>query len=266
MKMPRHNHLMQRSMKPASGLAALLLAGVPLFTVAQVRPPRISEDEVKRYFSKADCEGVVINHLEYFDFTGDGQDEAIVGASTCMTGTAGPDVHAVVTRQPDGSLAELKIPDPSEKQRGALLGRNFYELSVKDGLLVGIYHDESGRPNPLVIKYRWSGRDKDFQVAEVKIAPRYQTSFDCDEAKTAVENAICYSPEVAALDLTVEQSYRARLSRLNSTGSDILKKEQKDWLRKRDLICGNDTQLIYCLESLYRSRVFELEHFKQLHP
>jgi hypothetical protein len=50
-KMPRHNHLMQRSMKPASGLAALLLAGVLLFTVAQVRPPRISEDEIKRYFS-----------------------------------------------------------------------------------------------------------------------------------------------------------------------------------------------------------------------
>jgi hypothetical protein len=148
---------MQRNMKHASGFAALLVMAVPLFTVAQVRPPKISEDEIKRHFSKADCEGVNINHLEYFDFTGDGQDEAVVLASTCATGSAGPDVHAVVTRQPDGSLADLEIPDLSEKQQNALFGGIFYEISVKDGLLVETYHDESGRLNPLVIKYRWEG-------------------------------------------------------------------------------------------------------------
>jgi uncharacterized protein YecT (DUF1311 family) len=257
---------MQRNMKHASGFAALLLVAVPLFTVAQVRPPRISEDEIKRHFSKADCEGVEINHLEYFDFTRDGQDEAVVLASTCATGTAGPDVHAVVTRQPDGSLAELKIPDPSEKQQAALFGRIFYELSVKDGLLVETYHDESGRPNPLVIKYRWIGPDKEFQVADVKVAPRYQSSFDCDKAKTAVENAICYSSTVASLDVAVDRTYRTWLDNLNNADSDILKKEQKDWLRKRDLLCGNDTQVISCLEVLYRARVLELEHFRQLHP
>jgi hypothetical protein len=257
---------MQRNIKHASGFTTLLLVAVPLFTVAQVRPPKISEDEIKRYFSKADCEGVVIRHLEYFDFMGDGQDEAVVLASTCMTGTAGPDVHAVVTRRQDGSLAELKIPDPSEKQQAALFGRIFYELTVKDGLLVGTYHDESGRPNPLVIKYRWSGRDKEFQATDVKVAPRYPSSFDCDKAKTAVENAICYSSEVASLDLAVDQSYRTWLGHLTNADSDILKKEQKDWLRKRDLTCGNDIQLVYCLKVLYGARVFELEHFKQLHP
>jgi uncharacterized protein YecT (DUF1311 family) len=264
----RHTQILQHSIKTASALAALLLAAGPLFTVAQVRPPKISEDDIKRYFSQADCEGVVINHLEYFDFTGDGQDEAVVLASTCMTGTAGPDIHAVVTRLPDGSLAELKIPDPSEKQQVALFGRIFYELTVKDGLLVGTYHDESGRPNPLVIKYRWSGRDKEFQVTDVKLAPRYQTSFDCDKAKTAVENAICYSSEVASLDMAVDQYYRTRLGHLNNENSDVLKKEQKDWLRKRDLTCVNDIQIISCLEALYlyRARMFELEHFKQLHP
>jgi uncharacterized protein len=91
-------------------------------------------------------------------------------------------------------------------------------------------------------------------------------SFDCDKAKTAVENAIRYSSEVASLDLTVDQSYRTRLGSLNNADCDILKREQKDRLRKRDLTCGNDTQLIYCLEQLYHARVFELEHFKQLHP
>ena len=110
---------MQRSMKHALGLAALLVVAAPLFTVAQVRPQRISDDEIKKHFSNADCEGVNINHLEYFDFTGDGQAEAVVLASTCMTGTAGPDVHAVVTRQSDGSLAEPKslLPPKNSRQR-----------------------------------------------------------------------------------------------------------------------------------------------------
>jgi hypothetical protein len=188
---------MQPSIKHALGFAALLVVAVPLFTVAQIRPPKISEDEIKGHFSKADCKGVNINHLEYFDFTGDGQAEAVVLASTCATGTAGPDVHAVVTRQPDGSLADLEIPAPTEKHQAALFGRIFHELSVEVGLLVETYHDESGRLNPLVIKYRWKGRDKVFQAADAKIAPRYQGSFDCNEAKTTVENAICSSSIVA---------------------------------------------------------------------
>jgi uncharacterized protein YecT (DUF1311 family) len=256
---------MQRNMKHASGFAALLLVAVPLFTVAQVRPPRISEDEIKRHFSMADCEGVNINHLEYFDFTGDGQDEAVVLASTCATGTAGPDVHAVVTRQPGGSLAELKIPDPTEKQQAALFGRVFYEFSVKDGLLVETYHDESGRPNPLVIKYRWNGRDKVFQVADVTVAPRYGASFDCNKAKTTVENAICYSSIAASLDSAADQSYKTWLDNLNEADRDILIKEQKDWLRKRDLICGTDRSVFECLEILYRARLLELEYFRHLH-
>ena len=183
--------------------------------------------------------GLDINHLEYFDFTGDGQDDAVVLASTCATGTAGPDVHVVLARQPDGSLADLKVPDPSEKQQAALFGRVFYEFSVKDGLLVETYHDESGRPNPLVIKYQWSKQDKEFQTADVKVAPRYKASFDCDKATTTVENAICYSSTVASLDLAVNQSYKTWLDNLNGADSDILTKEQKDWLRKRNLICDD---------------------------
>jgi hypothetical protein len=157
-----------------------------------------------------------------------------------------------VTRQPDGSLAELEIPQPSEKQQAALFGGVFYELSVKDGLLVETYHDESGRVNPLVIKYRWNGRDKVFQAADVKIAPRYQASFDCNEAKTTVDNAICYSSIAASLDSAVDQSYTTI-------------REQKDWLRKRDLICDSDRSVFQCVETLYGARLLELEHFRQLH-
>jgi len=238
-----------------------------LSAFGQQGKPEISEGEIEKHFSKSpECEGFDINSLEYFDFTGDGHDEAIVVASTCATGTAGPDVHAVLSREASGSIVELRIPEPTEKQQASLFGRVFSELGVEDAQLVATYHDESGRDNPLVIRYRWNGRDKEFQVAAVKVAPRYQTSFDCDRAKTAVENAICYSPEAASLDLAVQQSYSNWMEHLSDADSDVLKKEQKEWLRKRDLICGDDYEVFHCVATLYGARLLELQHFKVLHP
>lgn len=43
-----------------------------------------------------ECESldeIHVDHLEYHDFFGDGRQEAAVVASTCMTGTAGPDIY-----------------------------------------------------------------------------------------------------------------------------------------------------------------------------
>jgi uncharacterized protein YecT (DUF1311 family) len=248
-------------------LLPAILFFLPPLLLAQQHPAQISEDEIEKHFSKApDCEGVDIDSLEYFDFLGDGNEEAIVVASTCATGTAGPDVHAVVRRQPDGSLAELKIPEPTEKQYSVLFGRIFYELSVKNGVLIETYDDESGRTDPLVIKFRWSASDHAFQIVEAKTAPRYKTSFDCDQAKTGVENAICYSSKAASLDLALQQTYKAWLDDLDDKNSDILMKEQKEWLHKRDLICGDDRGVFDCLETMYRARMLELEAFKNLHP
>jgi hypothetical protein len=93
---------------------------------------KINENELKQYLAKSwqcDLDKVYIDDLPYFDFTGDGIDEAIVVASTCNTGTAGRDIHSVFTRRPDGSLAELKI-HASTENRGNLLGRVFYDLNV----------------------------------------------------------------------------------------------------------------------------------------
>lgn len=247
-------------------LPAILLFLTPLWSAAQQRPPQISEEEIQKHFGKStDCEEVDLNSLEYFDFAGDGNEDAVVVASTCATGTAGPDVHAVVRRQPDGSLAELKVPEPTEKQQAALFGRVFYELNVQDGILVETYHDESGRTDPLVIKCRWNAHDHAFQIVEAKTPPRYKTSFDCDLAKTAVENAICYSSTAAALDLTLNQTYKAWLDNLNDAESDILRREQKDWLNKRNLICGDDRSVFECVETLDRARLLELSAFKNLH-
>jgi uncharacterized protein YecT (DUF1311 family) len=244
-------------------IVVFVLSTLPT-ALAQDRPRKISEEDIQRFVAPApDCE-VSINNLEYFDFTGDGVDEAIVVASTCSTGTAGPDVHAVLTRRPDGSMAELKIHRP-DKMPGALLGRSFNDLNVDDGRLVETFHDTSGRDKPLVITYRWNPKDNEFQSADVKAAPRYKASFDCDKAKTEVENAICYSQDVAFLDGRVAAAYQSWLNQLNNADSDKLIEEQKAWLRKRNVICGLDWQIVDCLETLYRARLLEVYAFRSLH-
>src|ERR1700730_10144296 len=101
---------MQRGMKRAPSLIAVLLLTVHIAAFAQDLRAKISEDEIKHFVKNPDCEGVTIYSLEYFDGVGDGDDDAIVVASACTTGTSSPDVPSVLRRQPDGSVLDLKIP------------------------------------------------------------------------------------------------------------------------------------------------------------
>jgi uncharacterized protein YecT (DUF1311 family) len=243
----------------------LLLLIAPL--MAAQKAAQISEEELQKFFSKApDCEGVHIDTLDYFDFAGSGSEDAVVMASTCATGTAGPDVHSVVRRQGDGSLVELKIPEPTAKQWGALFGRVFYDLRVEKGLLVETFYDESGRKEPLVIKLRWSAGDNQFLVADTKMPPRYKASFDCDRARTEIENAICYSETASSLDIALSRAYQTWLDHLDNADSDILMKEQKEWLHKRDVICGADYEVFGCLTTLYQARLLEVQSYRHVHP
>jgi uncharacterized protein YecT (DUF1311 family) len=245
---------------------ALLIAGAGQ-NAAQDRKKEISKDEVTQYIAKAsscDAGDITINSFEHFDFAGDGIGQAIVVASTCNTGTAGPDVHAVFVRQPDQSLAELKIHQTNES-KGVLLGRVFYDLNANDGLLVETFHDTSGRSDPLVIKLRWNSQQREFQTASVKAAQPYHTSFDCAKAKTDVENAVCYVQELAFLDVRMSGTYAQLQDQLEGADADTLVHEQKEWLEKRKVICAPDWDISNCLETLYRARNLELEHYRDLH-
>jgi|SRR5271170_739570 len=259
---------MARKPRVAVQLVLLLLPALLSALGQNIKQP-LSEDDIQSYLGKGlgcKAEEVDIDNVEYFDFTGDRVDEAVVVASSCNTGTAGPDVHTVLSRGLDGSIVEFKIPDLWEKQRSVLLGRVFSDLSVEDALLVQTFHDTSGREDPLVFKYRWSAKDGEFHTVDIKTAPRYKTSFDCDQATVEVEAAICYSSEVANLDVQVDGMYKRWLDRLNDAESDVLRKEEKEWLRKRNLICGSDWAIVDCLSILYRARLLELGAFKHLHP
>src|SRR6202011_4727282 len=112
----------------------------------------IEEDEIKNLVKNPECKGVTIYSLEYFDLAGEGNDDAIVVASTCAPGTAGPDVNPGLRRPQGGSLLDLKIGEPTEKQQTALFGQVFYELNVNSGLLVPTYTEELGRTHQLHIQ------------------------------------------------------------------------------------------------------------------
>lgn len=107
-------------------------------------------------------EAVSVDTLSYYDFKGNGTKALIVVALTCNTGTAGPDVHAVLFRDGKGGFEEYDLPDVAPKYFEQMEGnRNFalsMDLTVETGLLVATWHDRSDRPDsPLVVRYRWRG-------------------------------------------------------------------------------------------------------------
>jgi hypothetical protein len=113
------------------------------------------------HFPGGKTEQVYLNHTEYFDFTNDGKAEVVVVASTCWTGTAGPDVHSVLSAKGERDFVELEIPEPDKKRFAAakMEGNRNYQLRTESGLLVATWRDESGRrDSPLIVKYKWNGK------------------------------------------------------------------------------------------------------------
>lgn len=138
--------------------------------VQQPEPAKkIAETEIKSAInSRSDVEEcqsldqIYVDHVEYHDFFGDGQEEAVVVAYTCMTGTAGPDVHAVFMRNADGKVVELPFRhvegDPFFNRTGwkqlPVFGNPNYRLAVENGELVARWGDASERDAPLVVWYK----------------------------------------------------------------------------------------------------------------
>lgn len=139
------------------GITTAIFSGLQTVFAAREEPRKITEGEIKSAINErsdvdqcASLDQTQINHLEYFDFTGDGRPEAVVVASTCMTGTAGPDVHADYARGPEGKLIELPFLDargdpPYPNGRAPVFGNPNYGLTVEDGELVVRWRDSSDR-------------------------------------------------------------------------------------------------------------------------
>lgn len=123
----------------------------------------------------ADQKPIYINSVKYFDFDGDGKDEAIVRASSCFTGTAGPDINSVYKLLPSGQVIQLTVND----NNGMFNGKKIYDHSwkdygydVKNNKLINIrpiYKDSDGNCCPSggsrEITYEWNG--KEFMISGV---------------------------------------------------------------------------------------------------
>jgi len=231
-----------------------------LYVRAQ-NPRAISEAEISQWINhNRDCPAgsqPYLWRLDYFDFKGDGNQEAIVVASSCTTGTAGPDVHSVLSRDSSGEIVELKIHEVDPSTYDNLFGNRNLDLSVEQGLLVATYGDDPKRELPLVIKYKWDGNE--FGVVSIKKTGVFRTSYDCARAEGEVESAICHVKELAELDLQLSSLYRALLAKLAAAERTALRSEQRAWIAERDKDCAPDKGWVDCLTENYEKRMEQLK-------
>jgi uncharacterized protein YecT (DUF1311 family) len=226
---------------------------------------KIEKGELSAYLAKQfECEAsqqpVYFYRLEQFDFLGKGYDQTMVVASTCMTGTAGPDVHSVFTRDENGELKELKIQEVKPEHQ-VLFGNRNWTLRIESGLLVERYSDTSEREDPLVIKYKWDAAKNQFSALSVVAAKPYPTSYDCAKAEAAQDEtaqAICYVKSLADLDIELAKVYKAYVDGLTPAERKKAIDDQRAWLTKRNADCGIYKWWVECLTDKYNARIAEL--------
>ena len=239
---------------------AICLMHAPLAETQTAKP--ITEEEVgvwlnQKYDCQPDSPPPHFWRFDFYDFAGDGRQEALVVASTCETGTAGPDVHSVLSRNSDGEIEEWKIAEVPNSTYDNLFGNRNSDLSFKEGNLVETFYDDADRDTPLVITRKWNG--KEFAVVSIKKTGVFKTSYDCVKATEEVERAICHVDSLAKLDVELSAAYRSLAARLPLAERDQLKSEQRDWLAKRDRQCAPYKAWVRCLADMYKERTDEIK-------
>jgi hypothetical protein len=111
--------------------------------------------------------------IQYCDVDGDGVEEAIVNGSDCASGTGGPNIHDVLRFGANGKVIVI-TPVEATRSRDTFNGQPIFDtivgscncdVSYQDGMLYYVYRDSSGKPKPLILKFKWlHGR---FQLVEV---------------------------------------------------------------------------------------------------
>ena len=95
-------------------------------------------------------------------------------------------------------------------------------------------------------------------LAAPAVAQNEKTSFDCAKARQPVERAICSTPELAALDLVMDEIYRAIMARALPPHRAATETAQRQWLAARNARCNPGKPDTECLSRLYKQRVVEL--------
>jgi len=88
--------------------------------------------------------------------------------------------------------------------------------------------------------------------------PAVAASFDCQKASSAVEKAICASPELSGLDSALGAYYSQAMTKLAPEPRDELRKEQRTWLQSRNACAADPAKLAGCLQPLLSQWVVEI--------
>jgi uncharacterized protein YecT (DUF1311 family) len=245
-----HHQIHQRA------IAGLLFLFSCSSAFAQKNSKPLDEPEIRAYLAKNDeCpeDQIYFSKLEHFDFKHDNTDQAIVVASTCNTGTGGPDIHSVFARDSSGQLLDLKIAEPPPDTYDNMFGNRNYDLIVEDGLLVATFTDDQFRDTPLIIKYQWNGQE--FAIVKIQKTGIFQTSYDCAKAQKEDEQAICHVDFLAELDVNLNDLYKSLLAKLPAPDREALKSEQREWLAQRSKTCLIYKSWVNCLANYYQQRI-----------
>jgi uncharacterized protein len=99
-----------------------------------------------------------------------------------------------------------------------------------------------------------------FLAVIVVVVPSIVTgaSFDCSKARTGVEKTICADKALSSLDEELAKTYESVIS--SSDNADMVKREQKEWLRSVRDKCRDEA----CLKDAYANRLAQLAATRQV--
>lgn len=135
----------------------------------------VYKEELASDVCMTDQKPIYIDSVKYYDFDGDAKEEAIVRASSCFTGTAGPDINGVYKLSLSGQVIELRVNDNGGVHNGKKLYEDSwkdYGYDVKNNKLINIrpiYKNSDANCCPSggtrEIAYEWNG--KEFFISNV---------------------------------------------------------------------------------------------------
>lgn len=156
-----------------TGAMACALAAGPAASVRRVNFTQalLQRDGLGKQLRRECGHGPLIRLLSvgYGKLTGDGAEQAVVEASTCMMGNGGADIVEVFRLQRGGRLASLALDDSTQASDLYAGQRRTPRLEVRDGKLVRWFVIDGGESSAKALRreitYRWAG-DR-FVAAEV---------------------------------------------------------------------------------------------------
>jgi uncharacterized protein len=101
-------------------------------------------------------------------------------------------------------------------------------------------------------------------IVAVAPAAAATPSFDCSDARSTAEEAVCANDALAALDRRLAVVWREALAAARGvadaeTAVPRLRAEQRGWIKGRDDCWKATTGLQACVAALYRDRIAELQ-------